>query len=224
MFERKEKIIMGKGKIAAVILLAAMMASAPASAYGFEMKGEYYEISCQEAGAFMFDGTTVKAGTTGQLVLSKLESSWASESSIRTTDIGVITAKVVTGDSGLNVIEYTAKAPGKAQLIVVVESGAAVNMGTFYVTAAQDGDMAAAGWVQENGQWKYKMGDGTYKNNGWLADQGKWYYLGQDGVMYAGRWIQEGEWWYYLGADGAMMTDTVTPDGYRVNESGVWEQ
>lgn len=215
---------MRKGKIAAVILLAAMMASAPASAYGFEMKGEYYEISCQEAGAFMFDGTTVKAGTTGQLVLSKLESSWASESSIRTTDIGVITAKVVTGDSGLNVIEYTAKAPGKAQLIVVVESGAAVNMGTFYVTAAQDGDMAAAGWVQENGQWKYKMGDGTYKNNGWLADQGKWYYLGQDGVMYAGRWIQEGEWWYYLGADGAMMTDTVTPDGYRVNASGVWEQ
>ena len=215
---------MGKGKIAAVILLAAMMASAPASAYGFEMKGEYSEISCQEAGAFMFDGTTVKAGTTGQLVLSKLESSWASESSIRTTDIGVITAKVVTGDSGLNVIEYTAKAPGKAQLIVVVESGAAVNMGTFYVTAAQDGDMAAAGWVQENGQWKYKMGDGTYKNNGWLADQGKWYYLGQDGVMYAGRWIQEGEWWYYLGADGAMMTDTVTPDGYRVNASGVWEQ
>ena len=88
---------MGKGKIAAVILLAAMMASAPASAYGFEMKGEYYEISCQEAGAFMFDGTTVKAGTTGQLVLSKLESSWASESSIRTTDIGVITAKVVPG-------------------------------------------------------------------------------------------------------------------------------
>ena len=48
MFERKEKIIMGKGKIAAVILLAAMMASAPASAYGFEMKGEYYEISCQD--------------------------------------------------------------------------------------------------------------------------------------------------------------------------------
>ena len=224
MFERKEKIIMGKGKIAAVILLAAMMASAPASAYGFEMKGEYYEISCQEAGAFMFDGTTVKAGTTGQLVLSKLESSWASESSIRTTDIGVITAKVVTGDSGLNVIEYTAKAPGKAQLIVVVESGAAVNMGTFYVTAAQDGDMAAAGWVQENGQWKYTLGDGTYKNNGLLEDQGKWYYLGQDGVMYAGRWIQEGEWWYYLGADGAMMTDTVTPDGYRVNASGVWEQ
>lgn len=42
--------------------------------------------------------------------------------------------------------------------------------------------------------------------------------------MYAGRWIQEGEWWYYLGADGAMMTDTVTPDGYRVNASGVWEQ
>lgn len=171
----------------------------------------------------MFDGTTAEAGTTGQLVLSKLESSWASESSIRTTDISVITAKVVPGDNGLNVIEYTAKSPGTAQLIVVVESGAAVNMGNFYVTAASGGQGTDIGWIQENGQWKYKMGDGTYKDNGWFADNGKWYYLGPDGTMYASQWLQDGEWWYYLGADGAMLKDTVTPDGYRVNDYGVWE-
>lgn len=67
------------------------------------------------------------------------------------------------------------------------------------------------------------MGDGTYKDNGWFADNGKWYYLGPDGTMYASQWLQDGEWWYYLGADGAMLKDTVTPDGYQVNDYGVWE-
>lgn len=210
-------------KRTAAFTAAIVLAAAPVTSYGFQMIGEYYEISCQEANAFMFDGTTAEAGTTGQLVLSKLESSWASGSSIRTTDISVITAKVVPGDNGLNVIEYTAKSPGTAQLIVVVESGAAVNMGNFYVTAASGGQGTDIGWIQENGQWKYKMGDGTYKDNGWFADNGKWYYLGPDGTMYASQWLQDGEWWYYLGADGAMLKDTVTPDGYQVNDYGVWE-
>ena len=224
--KRDTAMVKGKAsavKRTAVLAMAAVLSAAPVTSYGFQMKGEYYEISCQEANAFMFDGTTVQAGATGQLVLSKLESSWASESSIRTTDISVITAKVVPGDKGLNVIEYTAKAPGTAQLIVVVESGAAVNMGTFYVTPADSGQEKDTGWVQENGRWRYKMGDGTYKSNGWLADDGSWYYLGPDGVMYASQWLSDGEWWYYLGADGAMFKDAVTPDGYRVNADGVWE-
>lgn len=213
----------GMGKITAAVLLAALMGAMPFSSYGFEMRGEYYEISCQEAGAFMFDGTTVKAGTTGQLVLSKLESSWAAGSSLRTTDFSVLTARVVPGDNGLNVIEYTAKEPGTAQLIVVVESGAAVNMGNFYVVASDEAESLPSGWVQEEGQWKYRMGNGACKSDGWLADGGKWYYLGQDGIMYANRWLQDGEWWYYLGADGAMVKDSYTPDGYWVNNQGVWE-
>ena len=117
----------------------------------------------------MFDGTTIKAGTTGQLVLSKLESSWAAGSSLRTTDFSVLTARVVPGDNGLNVIEYTAKEPGTAQLIVVVESGAAVNMGDFYVVASDEAESLPSGWVQEEGQWKYRMGNGACKSDGWLA-------------------------------------------------------
>lgn len=130
-------------------------------------KGEYYEISGQEAGAFMFDGTTVKAGTTGQLVLSRLESSWADGSSLRTTDMSVITVRVVPGDSGLNAIEYMAKSPGTAQLIVVVESGAAVNMGNFYVVPDDGGDSALAGWIQEDGR-RYVNG---YRNSGRIPGQ-----------------------------------------------------
>lgn len=205
------------------LLAAAMLASLPMTAHGFEMIGEYYEISCHEAGAFIFDGTTVTEGTTGRLVLSKLESSWASKSIISTTDMTVLTAKLVQGDSGLNEIEYTAKKPGKVQLTVIVESGAAVNMGTFYVTAADPGSSSETGWIQENGVWKYKMGNGEYKRSEWFVDNGKWYYFGEDGAMYADQWVQSESWWYYLGSDGAMLVSTTTPDGYWVNDSGVWE-
>lgn len=75
MFEGEGKTIVRKGKIAAVILLVVMTASALASAYDFGMRDEYYGVSCQEADASMSGSVTTKAGTTGQLILSKLESS-----------------------------------------------------------------------------------------------------------------------------------------------------
>ena len=36
--------------------------------------------------------------------------------------------------------------------------------------------------------------------------------------MVTDKWIGN----YYLGSDGAMLTDTVTPDGYRVGSDGRW--
>ena len=59
-----------------------------------------------------------------------------------------------------------------------------------------------AGWVQEDGQWKYRMRNGAYKSDGWLVDGGKW---------------------YYLGTDGAMVKEAYTPGGYWVNAQGAWE-
>ena len=34
--------------------------------------------------------------------------------------------------------------------------------------------------------------------------------------------VEENGQWFYLGADGAMLTNTTTPDGSRVDESGAW--
>lgn len=204
------------------ILMTAALMLLPITSYGFEMIGEYYEMSCHEAGAFIFDGTTVTAGTTGQLVLSRLESSWASESIITTTDMNVIFAKIVPGGDGLNVLQYTAKNPGSAKLVVVVPSGAAINMGTFYVVAGDSAGTTTSGWILQDGQWKYQKGDGNYITGEWFVDNGKWYYFGEDGIMYADQWARYGEWWCYLGSDGAMLTNTTTPDGYWVNDSGVW--
>ena len=59
-------------------------------------------------------------------------------------------------------------------------------------------------------------------SNKWRCTKGVWYYLLGNGEMAKNRWIEDKGNWYYLGADGGMLVDTTTPDGYRVDENGVW--
>lgn len=106
-----------------------------------------------------------------------------------------------------------------------------------------DGTMAATEWVYDEnyGSWYYLKEDGKYARNewfyykngwyylnetgamekGWLEVSNKWYYLDQDGKMEKG-WVQVDGKWYYLDESGALLTNTTTPDGYKVNRDGVW--
>ena len=59
----------------------------------------------------------------------------------------------------------------------------------------------AGTWSQSNGAWRYQKDDGSYAT-GWAQDTN-------------GRW-------YYFDTAGRMLTDTVTPDGYRVGLDGAW--
>lgn len=62
----------------------------------------------------------------------------------------------------------------------------------------------AAGWEQTQDGWKYRLEDGTYVTNAWYQTaDGKWYYFNESAVM---------------------LADTVTPDGYTVDESGAWDE
>lgn len=65
-----------------------------------------------------------------------------------------------------------------------------------------------AGPVQTEGAWS-------------LGTDGQWYYYGADGAMKTG-WIQVSGKYYYLYEDGHCAMGEVTPDGYRVDESGAW--
>ena len=74
-----------------------------------------------------------------------------------------------------------------------------------------------------NGAQYWFDADGNMKE-GWQQDNtGAWYYLtpGQ-GALQQNCWLQYRNQWYYLGSDGKMLTDSRTPDGYRVNREGVW--
>ena len=58
-------------------------------------------------------------------------------------------------------------------------------------------------------------------SNNWILFDNKWYYFDQSGTMRTG-WIQWNNLWYYLNLDGSMASGVNTPDGYQVDENGVW--
>ena len=78
-------------------------------------------------------------------------------------------------------------------------------------------------WIQNEKGWRFTNTDGSRPVNDWACSGDKWYYFGADGYMVTG-WIQWEGMWYYLGPEGDMQTNTLTPDGYIVDENGarVW--
>ena len=76
-------------------------------------------------------------------------------------------------------------------------------------------------WILDANGWWWLNPDRSYPANTWKMINGKWYYFNKAGYMKTG-WVQTNGVWYYLGADGAMLTNTRTPDGYYVNQSGAW--
>ena len=81
---------------------------------------------------------------------------------------------------------------------------------------AGDGHMVT-GWKKISGEWYYFQNDG-YMVTGWQYIGGLWYVFTGSGEMLHDTWYQNT---YYLGSDGAMLTNTVTPDGWIVDENGV---
>ncbi|MBR5267815.1 MAG: hypothetical protein IKU20_06465 [Lachnospiraceae bacterium] len=99
-----------------------------------------------------------------------------------------------------------------------------------------DGTYATNGWLYLtwNGQssWYYFDANG-YMTTGWVLYNGNWYYLhptadGTQGYMYTG-WNQINGIWYYFSevkdsTEGMMLSNTTTPDGYKVGADGAWIQ
>ena len=85
-----------------------------------------------------------------------------------------------------------------------------------------NGAKACSEWVSD-AEGTYWIDEDTSMAKGWRQIDGKWYYLRSNGAMAKNYW-EEGQdgTWYYLGADGAMLTNTTTPDGYRVGADGAW--
>lgn len=78
------------------------------------------------------------------------------------------------------------------------------------------------GWKKANSKW-YLLSQSGDMVTGWQLVDGKWYWLEPSGEMVTG-WKWVGEKCYYMDASGAMLTNSVTPDGYHVNENGEWIQ
>ena len=94
-----------------------------------------------------------------------------------------------------------------------------------------NGTYPVSQWVMNGGLW-YRFDEKGYMLTGWFTDiDGKKYYLnpisdGTRGSMKTGWQLIDGKWYYFNnisnGTRGAMLTDTTTPDNYRVGMDGVW--
>lgn len=67
---------------------------------------------------------------------------------------------------------------------------------------------------------KYQVSETEYVTDRWYQSEGLWYYFDKDGYLLRNVWIEGAEGYYYVAEEGYMLTDTITPDGYRVDEKG----
>lgn len=60
---------------------------------------------------------------------------------------------------------------------------------------------AAVGWTEEDGELRYKDGDGYYLTDSWKKKDGEWYYLDEDGFISRSTFVDE----YYVDEDGKRV-------------------
>ena len=77
-------------------------------------------------------------------------------------------------------------------------------------------------WQMIDGLWYSFDNRGYARASTWLEEQGKWYYLKSNCAMAKSEWLWiDGECCCF-DEHGVLYVDCVTPDGYRVDESGAW--
>lgn len=124
-----------------------------------------------------------------------------------------------------------------------ITSGAWVQESNNWKLLKEDGTYAKGQWALLDGRWYifnedgymikdmckvngiqyFFNADGTMAT-GWVQIENVWYYFDiNSGAMKTG-WIKVDDKWYYLKADGTLIVNSITPDGYKVNEKGRWIQ
>ncbi|KAK9679503.1 Choline-binding repeat [Popillia japonica] len=91
------------------------------------------------------------------------------------------------------------------------------------VAAAMVGEEKKSGWYEENGGWRFYLGDtGAYVANNWYQDNDKWYWFDGSGMMVSNIWYKYNSDWYYLGSDGAMVKGLQNAGGkwYYLDDDG----
>ena len=86
----------------------------------------------------------------------------------------------------------------------------------------------AYAWEQVNGNW-WAFDESGYIKTGWMRDEdyGGWFYLDPEHGMQIGWVLIDGKWHYFHptsdGRKGILYVGRLTPDGYYVDENGVWD-
>jgi len=79
-------------------------------------------------------------------------------------------------------------------------------------------------WVKIDEEWYSFDSQGYARVDTWIKDDDRWYYLDQYCKMVKNCWKWVDGECYYFDIHGAIYIDTITPDGYKVDETGAWIQ
>ncbi|MDU1230852.1 MAG: N-acetylmuramoyl-L-alanine amidase [Clostridium sp.] len=105
------------------------------------------------------------------------------------------------------------------------------NIGWWYYTNTSEGYYYTSnnGWKCIDGEWYIFDDQGYALENAWYYDKNeyRWYYLDENCRMVYGSkdkplWKCINDGCYAFDEEGSMYCDCVTPDGWKVNESGMW--
>jgi glucan-binding YG repeat protein len=84
----------------------------------------------------------------------------------------------------------------------------AISAASLLAVGASMTALAAAGWVNEGGNWYYLNSSGDVVTDAWKSYNGQYFYLGDDGAMLTNELIEDGDNHYYVDANGAMVKNT----------------
>lgn len=92
------------------------------------------------------------------------------------------------------------------------------------LTFRYDNGEYASGWLQTSGSWYYFDTQTHIALTGWInTTDNKWYYINPDTATVSHGWVWVHNDWYYLDpTTGELLANTITPDGYEINEYGQW--
>ena len=93
----------------------------------------------------------------------------------------------------------------------------------WYYLMPETGLMVSDGLKLVDGEWYSFYDWGGMRNTTWYQVGQDWYFFNGGGHMVKDQWVEWKGKWYYLSSDGKMAFDTITPDGYRVDQDGVWQ-
>lgn len=100
--------------------------------------------------------------------------------------------------------------------------------GWWYCTDVENGYYYTSnnGWKEIDGKWYIFDSQGYTRQSMWYYDDDTkyWYWLKEDCSMASNEWISYNDDSYYLGDKGGMYKNSLTPDGYTVDENGAWIQ
>ena len=133
--------------------------------------------------------------------------------------------------------EYVAKASGECPADGWVKidgswyrtnSSCAIRTGWYkvddvwYFSSPMNGKMIESTLFSYNGKAYIATASGACPANTWVKLSGYWY-VTDENCACRGGWVKYKDDWYYMDKESYyMLTDTTTPDGYKVDKDGKW--